>query len=84
MHLYRWPLLASFTDIETLSHSNKPQLLSINPSCFQSEYHAGNSYTLFSKFYCKLDMQPWSPTRPEILCYHEEILPRRFHFSDAY
>jgi hypothetical protein len=28
------------------SHSAKPQLLSMIPSCIQNQYHLGNSYTL--------------------------------------
>lgn len=53
MHLYQWPLLASFIEIWILSHSTKPQLLSFTTSSFQSEFHVGNPYTLF-EFYLKL------------------------------
>jgi hypothetical protein len=40
LHLHPWPSLDS--------HSAEPQLLSMTPSCFQNQYHLGDSYTLSS------------------------------------
>jgi hypothetical protein len=38
LHLHQWPSMDS--------HSAKPQLLSVTPSCLQNQYHLGDSYTL--------------------------------------
>jgi hypothetical protein len=40
LHLHQWPSMAS--------HSAKPQLLCMTPSCLQNQYHLGNSFTLLS------------------------------------
>jgi hypothetical protein len=38
LRLHQWPSMAS--------HSAKPQLVTMNPSCLQNQYHLGDSYTL--------------------------------------
>lgn len=46
LHLHRWLFLAS--------HSAKPQLFFMIPSCLQKQYHLGDSG-------CQYKVQPWSP-----------------------
>jgi hypothetical protein len=38
LHLLQWPSMTS--------HSAKPQLFFMTPSCLQNQYHLGDSYTL--------------------------------------
>jgi hypothetical protein len=58
------------------SHSVKPQLFFMTPSCLQNKYHLGDTYTLPNEAAAKGTTLPISGT--QLLC-----ASRRFHLSDV-
>lgn len=69
LHLHRWLFLAS--------HSAKPQLFFMIPSCIQNQQHLGDSYT--TKFSCQLKVQPRLP-----LEHSGYVLTMRTHFPEGF
>ena len=62
------------------SHSAEPQVLFMTPSCLQSQYHLGDSYTLPSSATAQGTTLAISGTQP--LC-SQKTLARRFCLNDA-
>jgi hypothetical protein len=73
VHLHQWPSMAS--------HSTKPQLLFMTPSCIQNQYHLGDSYTLPSI------VVAWGRTLAisgtQFVCVLRKHFPRDYIHSDT-